>query len=126
MKKIKLGFWLIIVVLLVSIVYQNLEYFKTKPSLDLDLIVAKYYIVDISNGIFFLASFLAGLLIAYTFGLLAQFRARKTIKNLNATINSQIEMITSLKQQAVQQTPVAATATSADAPSADGPGEAAI
>lgn len=126
MKKIKLGFWFIIVVFLVLIIYQNQDFFKATRSLSLDLIVAQYYTPEIPNAVLFLASFLAGLLIAYIFGLLAQFRARKTIKNLNTTINSQIEMITSLKQQAAQQAPVAATPTAADAPQTVGPGEAAV
>lgn len=126
MKKIKLGFWLIIVVFLVLIIYQNQDFFKATRSLSLDLIVAQYYTPEIPNAILFLASFMAGLLIAYIFGLLAQFRARKTIKNLNTTINSQIEMITSLKQQVTQQTPVAATSMAAAGPSADGRGEPAV
>jgi uncharacterized integral membrane protein len=126
MKKIKLGFWLIIVVFLVLIIYQNLDYFKATRSLSLDLVIAQYYTPEIPNAVVFLASFLAGLLIAYIFGLLAQFRARKTIKNLNTTINSQIEMITSLKQQAAQQSPVAATAMPAEGPSADERGEPAV
>ena len=126
MKRIKLGFWLIIVIFLVLIIYQNQDFFKATRSLSLDLIVAQYYTPEIPNAVLFLASFLAGLLIAYIFGLLAQYRARKTIKNLNTTINSQIEMITSLKQQVAQQMPVPAASTAAENPSETGPGEPAI
>ena len=43
---------------------------------------------------------------------------RDSIKNLNTTINSQIEMITSLKQQTAQQAPVAATTVVAEDPAA--------
>lgn len=126
MKKIKLGFWLVIVVFLVLIIYQNQDYFKATRSLSLDLIITQYYTPEIPNAVLFLASFLGGLLIAYIFGLLAQFRARKTIKNLNTTINSQIEMITSLKQQAAQQSPVAPNAMPAEGPSVDERGEPAV
>jgi uncharacterized integral membrane protein len=115
MKKIKLGFWLIIVVFLVLILYQNQDFFRATRSLSLNLIIAQYYTPEIPIAVLFLAAFLAGLLIAYMFGLLAQFRAKKTIKNLNTTINSQIEMITSLKQQAAAQAPVAATAAAGEA-----------
>ena len=114
MKKIKLGFWLIIIVFLGLVIYQNQDFFRATRSLGLDLFVAQYYTPEITVGVLFLAAFLAGLLIAYIFGLLAQFRARKTIKNLNTTINSQIEMITALKQQSAEQTPAAAGAVAAD------------
>ena len=118
MKKIKLGFWLLIIVFLALIIYQNQDFFRATRSLSLNLFIAQYFTPEIPIAVLFLAAFLAGLLIAYIFGLLAQFRARKTIKNLNTTINSQIEMITSLKQQTAQQAPVAATATAAAAEAA--------
>jgi uncharacterized integral membrane protein len=105
MKKLKLGFWLIVILFLVLIIYQNQDFFRATRSLSLNLIIAQYYTPEIPIAVLFLAAFLIGLLIAYIFGLLAQFRARKTIKNLNSTINSQIEMITTLKQQAAQQAP---------------------
>jgi uncharacterized integral membrane protein len=121
MKKIKLGFWLLVTVFLILVIYQNQDFFRATRSLSLNLIISQYYTPEIPIAVLFLAAFLAGLLIAYIFGLLAQFRARKTIKNLNTTINSQIEMISSLKQQVGQQTPVAATATTAEpAPAASG------
>ncbi|MDJ0783406.1 MAG: LapA family protein [Desulfosarcinaceae bacterium] len=115
MKKVKLGFWLIIIVFLVLIIYQNQDFFRATRSLSLNLIIAQYFTPEIPIAVLFLAAFMAGLLIAYIFGLLAQFRARKTIKNLNTTINSQIEMITSLKQQTAQQgsMPVSASSTGA-------------
>jgi len=124
MKKIKLGFWLIIVIFMVLIIYQNQDFFRATRSLSLNLIIAQYFTPEIPIAVLFLAAFLAGLLIAYIFGLLAQFRARKTIKNLNTTINSQIEMITSLKQQTAQQAPMAAPAT--DAATTGSQGEPAV
>jgi uncharacterized integral membrane protein len=126
MKKIKLGFWLIIIVFLVLIIYQNQDFFRATRSLGLNLIITQYYSPEIPVGVLFLASFLAGLLIAYIFGLLAQFKARKTIKNLNTTINSQIEMISTLKQQTAQQAPAAATAAATHAAPAEGQGEPAV
>jgi uncharacterized integral membrane protein len=123
MKKIKLGFWLLVTVFLILVIYQNQDFFRATRSLSLDLIISQYYTPEIPIAVLFLAAFLAGLLIAYIFGLLAQFRARKTIKNLNTTINSQIEMISSLKQQVGQETPVAATAATAEPAPAGSGGE---
>jgi uncharacterized integral membrane protein len=120
MKKIKLGFWLLVILFLVLVIYQNQDFFRATRSLSLNLIISQYYTPEIPIAVLFLAAFMAGLLIAYIFGLLAQFRARKTIKNLNTTINSQIEMISSLKQQVGQQTPVAATTTAEPAPASSG------
>jgi uncharacterized integral membrane protein len=114
MKKLKLGFWLVIIVFLVLIIYQNQDFFRATRSLSLNLIVAQYYTPEIPIAVLFLAAFIIGLLIAYIFGLLAQFKARKTIKNLNSTINSQIEMITTLKQQAAQQNPSTTTGTNTE------------
>lgn len=125
MKKLKLGFWLIIILFLVLIIYQNQDFFRATRSLSLNLFVAQYYTPEIPIAVLFLATFLTGLLIAYIFGLLAQFRARKTIKSLNTTINSQIEMITSLKQQAAQQTPGAMNTNTESTP-AEGQEEPAV
>jgi uncharacterized integral membrane protein len=126
MKKLKLGFWLIIILFLVLIIYQNQDFFRATRSLS--LIIAQYYTPEIPIAVLFLAAFLTGLLIAYIFGLLAQFRARKTIKSLNATINSQIEMISSLKQQAAQQAPETTTTvnTNAESTSTGGQEEPAV
>jgi uncharacterized integral membrane protein len=125
MKKLKLGFWLIIILFLVLIIYQNQDFFRATRSLSLNLFVAQYYTPEIPIAVLFLAAFLTGLLIAYIFGLLAQFRARKNIKSLNTTINSQIEMITKLKQQAAQQTPGTMN-TNAESTSTEGQEEPAV
>jgi uncharacterized integral membrane protein len=129
MKKLKLGFWLIVIIFLILIIYQNQDFFRATRSLSLNLIVAKYFTPEIPIAVLFLAAFLAGLLIAYIFGLVAQFKARKTIKNLNATINSQIEMITTLKQQVSQhqQTPeVTPSTATVEEPPAGGREEPAV
>jgi uncharacterized integral membrane protein len=126
MKKLKLGFWLIIVLFLVLIIYQNQDFFRATHSLSLNLFVAQYYTPEIPTAVFFLAAFLVGLMIAYIFGLLAQYRAKKTIKNLNSTINSQIEMITSLKQQTPQPTPETSSTTSTESAAVGSQEEAAV
>lgn len=129
MKKLKLGFWLLVIIFLVLIIYQNQDFFRATRSLSLNLIVAEYYSPEIPIAVLFLASFLTGLLIAYIFGLVAQFKARKTIKNLNSTINSQVEMIATLKQQATQHQKapgVPPSSATAEEPAAEGREEPAV
>ena len=58
-----------------------------------------YHVQDLPNAIYFLAFLLLGLLIAYFFSLLERFKSNKTIKGLNATVDANIDVISSLKSE---------------------------
>jgi hypothetical protein len=90
MKKVKIGFWLILLAFLLLAGYQNKAFFLQKNSFDLNFwVTAPYQTPEIHNAVLFAACFLAGLLIAYLSGLFERFRANKTIKQLNTTMNDQ-------------------------------------
>jgi uncharacterized integral membrane protein len=99
MKKIKILFWVIIFGLLGLLIFQNQGFFLARNSFGLNLYFTQYQIPEAPNAILFVGAFLAGLLIAYIFNLFGQYKNSKTIKNLNATINSQVEMISRLKSE---------------------------
>jgi Ni/Fe-hydrogenase subunit HybB-like protein len=82
MKKVKLAFWIIILILFGLLIYQNQPYFLTEHSLELDLYFTAGRTVPVFNLIIVVAFFGFGLLIAYTSSLFERFKANKTIKEL--------------------------------------------
>ena len=61
MKKVKIGFWLIIVAFLLLLGYQNKVFFLQKHSFDLNVwVTAPYQSPEIHNAVLF-ASFFGGL-----------------------------------------------------------------
>lgn len=101
MKHIKLFFWVIIIGFLVLLIFQNQEFFFTKTPLNMDFYFNenKYPIPPVPNVLLFLAFFFTGLLIAYIISLFGQFKAKKTLKNLNLTLQSQMEVISGLRSE---------------------------
>jgi len=100
MKKFKLVLWLIILALLALFFFQNKGFFMARHELAFKLpFLTPYTLPEMPNAILFLAFLLFGLLIAYFFSLLERFKLNKTIKNLNATVDSNLEMISALKGQ---------------------------
>ncbi len=97
MKKVKIGFWILLLAFLLLLGYQNKAFFQQKNTFGLDLFVTQAYMSpEIYNGVFFAVCFLAGLIIAYLFGLLDRFRSNKTIKQLNGELETQRQQIESL------------------------------
>lgn len=99
MKKIKIAFGVIIIVLLALLIYQNKDFFFEKQILGIDLGFNDYLSPELPNVIFFLAFFLVGLFIAYIYSLLERFRSKKTIKTLNAAVESKDQMLSTLKAE---------------------------
>ena len=99
MKKVKLIIGLILAGFVALLIMQNKEYFFSKVGFRLDFYFRKYQIPEVHNVILFLAVFLVGLFIAYTFSLLSQYKSKKTLKNLNMTLKSQMEVISDLKSE---------------------------
>jgi uncharacterized integral membrane protein len=108
MKKVKILFWVIIFGFLGLLIFQNQDFFLARNSFGLNLYFTQYQIPEASNAILFLAAFFAGLLIAYIFSLFGQYKNGKTIKNLNATIHSQVETISKLKSEMSARAPMPA------------------
>lgn len=100
MRKFKLVLGLIILAFLGLFFYQNKLFFMEKPALSLQLpFMQMAHLPELPNAILFLACILFGLLISYFFNLLERFKAGKIIKNLNATVDSNLEMISALKNE---------------------------
>lgn len=88
MKKVKLAFWFIILVLFALIVYQNHAYFLAKHSIGINLYFTEGITPDVYNLIIVVVFFGAGLLVAYISSLFERFRANKIIKELRSTVKS--------------------------------------
>jgi len=117
MKKVKIGFWLIVVAFLLLIGFQNKAFFLQKHSFDLDLwVTAPYHSLEIYNAVLFAGCFLAGLIIAYLSGLFERFKANKACKQLNKTVADQKNELAQLKSEveAFKNTAHPATAVLAD------------
>ena len=71
-----------------------------KQGLRINFVFAKYQSPEVPNAVLFLGFFLAGLLIAYFFGLAERFKLKKTIKNLNTKIASQPQEMPSTDNEA--------------------------
>ena len=101
MKKIKLLLWLIILGLLGTLIYQNLDYFMTTVALKFDLKVASWNwtIPELQNIAYFGICFLSGLIIAGLKGFVVSFRLSKEIKAKNTTITSLKEQVNTLKTE---------------------------
>ena len=98
MKKVKIVFWVIILVVAAVFVYQNQIFFMAKQSLSFKLpFLEVYHTPELPHAVIFLVFFLIGFLIAYFFSLYERFKSKKTIKNLNTTTASQFEELEALK-----------------------------
>ncbi|MDJ0887014.1 MAG: LapA family protein [Desulfobacterales bacterium] len=97
MKKVKIGFWVLLIAFLLLVGYQNKAFFLQKNTFGLNLYVTDAYMTpEIYNGVLFGVCFVTGLIIAYFFGLFDRFRANKTIKQLNMDLETQRQQVESL------------------------------
>ncbi len=99
MKKVKLIVGVVLAGFIALLIMQNKEYFFDTVSFRLDFYFAKYQIPEVHNVILFFAVFFIGLFIAYVFSLLGQYKSKKTLKNLNMTLQSQMEVISELRSE---------------------------
>ncbi len=103
MRNIKIVLVLAVLGLVGLIVYQNMAYFLTPAHLQMDFWVTSPVVSDrIINAQLILGAFFAGLLIAYFWSLSSRFKCNQIVKNLNATVNSQMETIAALKSELSQ------------------------
>jgi uncharacterized integral membrane protein len=89
MKKAKIAFWLILIGFIALLSYQNWDFFMSQHRLRLDLFVTEEFSTpELQNAILFLFFFLAGLLLSYFINLIERFKLKKTIKMLNAALET--------------------------------------
>ncbi|MBN1931321.1 MAG: LapA family protein [Desulfobacterales bacterium] len=99
MKKVKIALWVIVLGFIALIVYQNLSYFTAKQNFNLNLMFAEYKFPGIENYILFIICLLVGFILAFFFGLSERMKAKKNIKNLQITVDSYLEKISTLKSE---------------------------
>ena len=101
MKKSTLVIWAIIFGILALVIFENQEFFLAKPTppLHLNLGVKDYQLPEMANALWTLIFFLAGIIITFLFSLSARFRARRSIKKLNAIIAKHNKELSELKTE---------------------------
>ena len=99
MGKFRTGIWIVIIVLLMLLFFQNQSVFTSSRSLQMDLYVVKYQTPELPDGLYYLVTLLIGLLIAYLFALGDRFKSRRAIRSLSATIDSHRQEVTTLKKE---------------------------
>lgn len=106
MKKIKLIIWLLIIVVIGVVIYQNKAFFMAKEVFHLNAIAASYVSPAVPIAVVFVGFFVVGLIVAFLFSIPGRLKANKTIRALNATINSQKADLAALKSEvdALKQT----------------------
>lgn len=100
LKNAKIVFWIIILILIVLLGYQNKDYFMAKHSLGLKLpFLSIVHTPELSNAVLFLILFMTGFLVAYFLSLAKRFKSKKTIKELKTAGASQQNDIATLKKE---------------------------
>ncbi len=100
MKKATLIVWVIILGIIALVIFQNQTFFMTHHALRLDLgVVSGVLPPNLPIAVVFIFFFFCGLVIAYLFGLSTRFKARRTIKKLNATITSHKDEVAELQRE---------------------------
>ncbi len=107
MKKVKIGFWVIIFGFIGLVIFQNSAFFMAKSQMLLNLGFFNYQTPLLANAIYFIAFFLIGILISFFFSLVKQFRDGKTIKGLKARETKLQEQLAALEQKVGALTPKA-------------------
>lgn len=100
MKKATLIIWAIIFGLMALVIFQNQEFFLGKQSLHINFGVTEEYLTpELPIAVLVLIFFFCGIVIAYLFSISARFRAKRTIKKLNATVASQTGEVSELRSE---------------------------
>lgn len=97
MRKVKFGFWLILLGLLVVVFWQNRPFFLTKQEVAFNYGMGAYQTPELWVALYFLIFFLVGLLISYFSSLSERFVARKTIRKLNEELAGAKKQIADLE-----------------------------
>ena len=99
MGKLRTGIWILVLIFLMVLFFQNQAVFLASKTLQLNLYFVKYQTPQLPDGLFFLAALLIGLLISYLFSLGDRFKAKRAIKSLSATLDARQQEVTRLKKE---------------------------
>ena len=99
MKRAKFGLLVLIVVLFVTLVLQNQNYFMAQTSLRFNLVITEYHLPAFFNVIVMSALLMVGALCAYFMGLADRFIARQTIRSLESDLDAEREQLFLLRQE---------------------------
>jgi uncharacterized integral membrane protein len=100
MKKATLIIWAIIFGFIALVIFQNQTFFMTNHSLRLNLgVINEYHTPELPIAVVFIFFFLAGIVIAYLFNFSSRFKAKRTVKKLNAAIGSHEDEVSGLKRE---------------------------
>lgn len=98
MKKAKVAFGLLFIVMLGLIIYQNGKFFFPGQTLKIDLFGKHYSSPNLPVAIWFVSFFLLGWLLAYLSSLADRFKAGKENRQLTQTVTSQQRDIEEMKK----------------------------
>jgi uncharacterized integral membrane protein len=98
-KKGKIVFWIIFIVLVLVLYLQNTGFFMHKDKLSLDLFFFDFNTSPLPIVVFVAGFFFIGLIIAFFFGLVERFRAKKVIHDLTRKLDEQNKMLTTQKNE---------------------------
>lgn len=99
MKKIKILLWLIILLILGLLFYQNYDYFMHKQALTFDLKIFSWTLPKLQTGIYLAICFFVGLLLIGIKLMTTNFRSKKQIKTLNQTIEDLNKEVNTLRSE---------------------------
>jgi uncharacterized integral membrane protein len=98
-KKGKIVFWIIFIVLVLILYLQNQGFFMHSDKLSLDLFFFDFSTSPLPIIVFVAGFFFIGLIIAFFFGLIERYRAKKVIQDLNRKLDEQNKMLTTQKNE---------------------------
>ncbi len=101
MKTIKWLFRLIVLGLLATLVYQNIDYFLANESLNLDLKISNWQWIfpELQNWVYFVACFLLGIIWTGFNWMISSYKLKKDIKIKAASIDSLKDEVNTLKTE---------------------------
>ena len=100
MKKVKIVLWVVVAAFAALVFFQNQPLFLEKKGFTLNLsYIAGNYNLELPLVVWFLITLMIGLLVSYLYGLAGRFKLKKIIKELNAKIDTQIEMISQIRSE---------------------------
>ncbi|MDY6822472.1 MAG: LapA family protein [Thermodesulfobacteriota bacterium] len=99
MKKIKIGFWLIVIGLIALVIYQNRDFIFIQHHFGVDLLFVSYQTPEWPNIVILLGFMVVGFLAAYIPGLTHRFRSNKTVKELNRRLKTYSDKINALERE---------------------------
>lgn len=100
MKKFKIAVFVIILALLVLFSFQNIEYFKKTDIFELNLsFLGTYKTPELSNAEICIGIVILTIIIFYLLTLSGRIKQRKSMKELNSTLNDRDNEINSLRSE---------------------------